>query len=87
MEGVDAQGLRDLQELDYVQAALAAFEFRDVRLGTVEPLSKSRLSEAGALPSLDQQLAESGVCWGEDGLCQTGRPGCWCPNSVKPNLD
>jgi hypothetical protein len=54
MEGVDAQGLRDLQELYDIQAPLAAFEFRNIRLATVEPFSESRLGEAGSLSGLEQ---------------------------------
>jgi len=54
IEGVNAQGFRDLQEFDDIQAPLAAFEFRDIRLATVEPFSESRLCEAGSLSGLEQ---------------------------------
>ena len=53
VERIDANGLRHLEELDYVQAPLASLVFRDKGLRLGKFLGKFRLGDPGGLPRLD----------------------------------
>lgn len=60
---VKANRVGDVEQLDYVNAAAAAFDRGDHGLVSTEPLRKLRLTEAGALALLDQNIDEAHLSW------------------------
>ena len=57
--GVEGEGVRDGEELDHVEAALAAFVFGHERLGFAEALGDGGLSQAAVDAPLDEQACEA----------------------------
>lgn len=65
---IKGQCMGHLEELDHVQAALAALELRDERLGAAEPFGERNLCQASVTARGGENLAELFV------LSRKGRP-------------
>ena len=76
LEGVKADGAGEHDQLDDVDAALAAFDARHEGLMALEPDRQVFLTEARLDASVDQCLAECHLSSASDCLCHASHTFC-----------